>query len=149
MLTHNRFDLANCTTLGGLPLIESYDGEKFDVRHTLLITINRPWYTFNVNKVIPIAVQHLAGAPAKDEDAKVVANQLGSLQHALIDDGEFASLTMPFSFQQTNRRCFTNSHTAGGRLRGEGERGGVHTRVRAVRFFFARERWRGEREKKN
>jgi len=36
------FNLAKCK------LLDTYDGEIMDIRHSLIATINRPWYTFNV-----------------------------------------------------------------------------------------------------
>jgi hypothetical protein len=60
-----------------LPVMESYDGQKFDVRHSILITIARPWYTFNVTRVQAIAIQTISPAPPTDDQAHVVPTQLG------------------------------------------------------------------------
>ena len=43
-------------------LPDSYDGESFDVRHALEFSIERPWYTFNVTKYVPIAIQNIQPA---------------------------------------------------------------------------------------
>lgn len=69
-------DLAKCKSQEGIPILESYDGEKFDVRHTLVVTIRRPWYTFNVTRVASVAIQNIAPAPPTDEDARNVPTQL-------------------------------------------------------------------------
>lgn len=51
-------------------LIESYDGEMFGVRHGILVTLVRPWYTFDVVRHEPIMIQRVAPAPeAPDADA--------------------------------------------------------------------------------
>jgi hypothetical protein len=36
-------NLSNCKGKDGKSMVESYDGERFDVRHALLVTIKRPW----------------------------------------------------------------------------------------------------------
>jgi len=69
-------DLALCKNKDGSPVLESYDGEKFDVRHTLVVTIKRPWYTFNVTRVASIAIQHISPAPPSDAEARLVPTQL-------------------------------------------------------------------------
>jgi hypothetical protein len=69
-------DLSKCKGKDGQPVLESYDGEKFDVRHTLVVTLKRPWYTFNVTRVASIAIQHIAPAPPTDAEARLVPTQL-------------------------------------------------------------------------
>jgi hypothetical protein len=59
------------------PVMESYDGQKFDVRHSILVTVARPWYTFNVTRVQAIAIQTISPAPPSDDKARVVPTQLG------------------------------------------------------------------------
>lgn len=69
-------DLSKCKGKDGAPLLESYDGEKFDVRHSLLVTIKRPWYTFNVTRVTSVAIQTICPAPSSDAEARAVPTQL-------------------------------------------------------------------------
>jgi len=69
-------DLAACRNKDGSPVLESYDGEKFDVRHTLVVTIKRPWFTFNVTRVASIAIQSVSPAPPTDAEARLVPTQL-------------------------------------------------------------------------
>jgi len=69
-------DLALCKNKDGSPVLESYDGEKFDVRHTLVATVKRPWYTFNVTRVASIAIQTVGPAPPTDAEARLVPTQL-------------------------------------------------------------------------
>jgi hypothetical protein len=44
-------------------ILDTYDGEKFDVRHSLLVTLKRPWYTFNVTRNKTIAIHNVKSAP--------------------------------------------------------------------------------------
>jgi hypothetical protein len=69
-------DLSKCKNKDGTPVLESYDGEKFDVRHTLVVTVKRPWYTFNVTRVASMAIQNIAPAPPTDAEARLVPTQL-------------------------------------------------------------------------
>jgi len=69
-------DLAMCKNKDGSPVLETYDGEKFDVRHTLVVSVKRPWYTFNVSRVASIAIQTISPAPPTDADARLVPTQL-------------------------------------------------------------------------
>lgn len=69
-------DLALCKNKDGSPVLDSYDGEKFDVRHTLVVTVKRPWYTFNVTRVASVAIQTVAPAPPTDAEARLVPTQL-------------------------------------------------------------------------
>jgi len=82
-------NLALCKGKDGKPMVESYDGEKFDVRHALLVTIKRPWYTFAVTRVTGIAIQNIAPAPASDDLARAVPTQLGVVSRVpsiVVDD---------------------------------------------------------------
>jgi hypothetical protein len=82
-LYHERADLAGegtlrpgCTDLpfvfldsgkGLLP--ESYEGRLFSVRHSLLVRVERPWYTFDVTGLQPFSLQRVHVVPAlEDED---------------------------------------------------------------------------------
>ena len=50
-------------------LPESYEGRLFSVRHTLMVRVERPWYTFDVTGVQPFALQRVHVVPAlEDED---------------------------------------------------------------------------------
>jgi len=69
-------DLAKCKSKDGHGVLDSYDGEKFDVRHTLVVTIKRPWYTFNVSRVASIAIQNVSPTPPTDAEARMVPTQL-------------------------------------------------------------------------
>ena len=69
-------DLTKCRNKDGSPVLDSYDGEKFDVRHTLVVTLKRPWYTFNVTRVASIAIQTVSPAPPTDAEARLVPTQL-------------------------------------------------------------------------
>ena len=93
-------DLAKIKVKQG-PLTESYDGQKFDVRHSLLVTVKRPWYTFNVSRVQAIAVQTVSPAPPTDEQARQVPMQLGVVSREakiVVDDcGGVCTLTYPRS----------------------------------------------------
>ena len=44
-------------------LAESYEGDLFSVRHTVTVTVLRPWYTFEVTQGVPVAVQRIFDIP--------------------------------------------------------------------------------------
>jgi hypothetical protein len=48
-------------------LLEAYDGEMFCVRHSLLVDIKRPWWTFNVLRSLVLAVHKVEPAPLAEE----------------------------------------------------------------------------------
>ena len=56
--------------LAGGRLTESYDGEIFSIRHLLTVTVKRPWWTFDVQKVQPLAFQRPARAAAAAADPR-------------------------------------------------------------------------------
>lgn len=75
-------DLSKCKSKDGSPILDSYDGEKFDVRHTLVVTLKRPWYTFNVTRVSSVAIQNIIPAPPTDAEARMVPTQLSVVPRA-------------------------------------------------------------------
>lgn len=48
---------------GRATLLESYEGELFSVRHSVLCVVARPWYTFEVTATVPLAVQRIHDIP--------------------------------------------------------------------------------------
>eukprot|EP00752_Nemacystus_decipiens_P002150 g2049.t1 len=63
------------------PVRETYVGDLMALRHRLLVSAQRPWYTFNVYSQIPLAMECLSRAP--DEDAGQ-DNEEGGPNHVLI-----------------------------------------------------------------
>ena len=53
-----RFECAATT-----PLHEHYEGGLFSIRHSVIVTIARPWYTFGVTASAPFAVQQVHEVP--------------------------------------------------------------------------------------
>jgi hypothetical protein len=49
----------------GKPLFESFEGDLFSVRHSVTVTISRPWYTFEVSQSKPFGVQRLHAIPQR------------------------------------------------------------------------------------
>ena len=83
---------------GKTPLAESYEGDMFSIRHTLTLTVLRPWYTFEVSTSMPVEVQrvHVIEQPAvpsvpqlEGEDAPIDA------QLALYGPQELVLDTLP------------------------------------------------------
>ncbi len=48
-------------------LLEAYDGEMFCVRHSLLVEVKRPWWTFDVLRSLVLAVHKVEPAPRAEE----------------------------------------------------------------------------------
>ncbi|CAM9433199.1 unnamed protein product [Phaeothamnion confervicola] len=48
----------------GWPARDTYVGEVVAVRHVLVVTISRPWYTFDVVRHIPLMIQRLCPPPS-------------------------------------------------------------------------------------
>jgi len=92
--TSFKFDI----DLAKLPsdFIESYDGEMFSVRHTLVLTVVRPWWTFDVMRSTTISIQTLSEAPSE--------------QSQMVDD----DLTLPLTprLSSPNREVVTPSAVA-------------------------------------
>ncbi|CAM9817948.1 unnamed protein product [Scytosiphon promiscuus] len=63
------------------PVRETYVGDLMALRHRLMVSAHRPWYTFNVYAQIPIAMESLSCAP--DEDAGQ-DNEEGGPNHVLV-----------------------------------------------------------------
>ncbi|CAM9690456.1 unnamed protein product [Hapterophycus canaliculatus] len=67
------------------PVRETYVGDLMALRHRLMVSAHRPWYTFNVYSQargqIPIAMESLSSAP--DEDAGQ-DNEEGGPNHVLV-----------------------------------------------------------------
>ena len=49
--------------ISGGSLCESYEGDLFSIRHSLIATVLRPWYTFEVSTTVPFAVQRVHSVP--------------------------------------------------------------------------------------
>jgi hypothetical protein len=62
----------------------SYDGDFFAIRHSVIATIVRSWYTFDVMQQLPIAVQELSPAPEAGVEFK---GELGVSKITLPDCG--------------------------------------------------------------
>jgi hypothetical protein len=54
------------TGKGLLP--ESYEGRLFSVRHSLMVRVERPWYTFDVTGLQPFALQRVHAVPALENE---------------------------------------------------------------------------------
>eukprot|EP00903_Cladosiphon_okamuranus_P022088 g20311.t1 len=63
------------------PVRETYVGDLMALRHRLMVSAQRPWYTFNVYSQIPLAMECLSSAP--DEDAGQ-DNEEGGPNHVLV-----------------------------------------------------------------
>ncbi|CAN0434611.1 unnamed protein product [Pylaiella littoralis] len=63
------------------PVRETYVGDLMALRHRLVVSAQRPWYTFNVYSQIPLAMECLSSAP--DEDAGQ-ENEEGGPNHVLV-----------------------------------------------------------------
>ena len=64
--------------LEGGRLTESYDGEIFSIRHLLTVTVKRPWWTFDVQKVQPLAFQRPADPRAAAAAAAAARDPAGT-----------------------------------------------------------------------
>ncbi|CAM9638065.1 unnamed protein product [Ectocarpus sp. 6 AP-2014] len=63
------------------PVRETYVGDLMALRHRLMVSAQRPWYTFNVYSQLPLAMEYLSSAP--DEDAGQ-ENEEGGPNHVLV-----------------------------------------------------------------
>lgn len=88
------FDLAKLVGT----VYDSYDGERFDVRHSLLVTVKRPWYTFNVNKNLSIAIQTLS--PALPNGESDVKQQLGVVPRTPLIEVDDCGGKVTFDYQR-------------------------------------------------
>eukprot|EP01029_Cantina_marsupialis_P009212 TRINITY_DN2153_c0_g2_i1.p1 TRINITY_DN2153_c0_g2~~TRINITY_DN2153_c0_g2_i1.p1 ORF type:complete len:463 (-),score=175.63 TRINITY_DN2153_c0_g2_i1:89-1477(-) len=53
--------------LSGRTIPETYDGESVSLRHLIVFDVNRPWYTFNVEKSVDFAIHVIHPAPSQEE----------------------------------------------------------------------------------
>lgn len=61
---------------------ETYSGENFSLRHVLVTTLIRPWYTFDVTDYQNIAIQNVAPVPAEggvEFEVPPLVNELGEV----------------------------------------------------------------------
>jgi len=62
---------------------DTYSGENFALRHVLVTTLNRPWYTFDVADYQNIAIQNVGPLPSeeggKEFEVPPLVNELGEV----------------------------------------------------------------------
>jgi len=46
--------------------LETYDGELFNMHHAIIVTVKRPWWTFDVFKGVAVAIHKLQAAPEQE-----------------------------------------------------------------------------------
>ena len=70
-----RFD---CTSVA--PLYEHYEGGLFSIRHAVIVTLARPWYTFAVTASAPFAVQRVHEVQRPSASARRGTEEQGGME---------------------------------------------------------------------
>ncbi|GBG29235.1 Hypothetical Protein FCC1311_054572 [Hondaea fermentalgiana] len=88
--------------------LDSYDGEMFSVRHSLLVTVERPWYTFDVMRSMTVAIHSLSPAPAEsprkvDDDLSLPISPRSPASAASPDAATSPAAVNPVSDASINR----------------------------------------------
>jgi len=79
-------------------ILETYDGELFHYSYELIVTIVRPWYTFNVQKAAMLAIQNVHEAPRGDK--------LDDVAQSLIEKGSEAPISHVIKINDYSGTCF-------------------------------------------